>query len=467
MKGQGRICLHRMCPSVLYVSLHLLCVPLSVNLNPKTTTATTTTTTTTHTTAATTNTLSTNTATTNTTSPPTSTTKTTPTSTATTSPSDSERTTTNRPTWKDCSNEIEIEKLWKKSLSFTLHEKRIEAENEEESMCVDYEHMTPECKGSVQAKGYYLAKKIITEDDSDQLAAICHKLFGSRNYNSEHTHFTTGTNRLSMFMTRQHFFDLAIQSHEEHTTNKAKVDPPYEFVEHLVVWNDELTAVDVGCVLRVMRTKSKHAGAMWQQEFELVMTGTNGDKSPQMWHFDGIHANIAAVCVVPSGGKDGRSAVRGSTEFVRYPHKCLSQFATDQEKLLYLEVIWAQVTRVTITTQAQYDRTVRQDELVETLSIGSIIDCWPVECGDSTYFMSTHMHRGAGSRKPGYACFSAWEAPEYKHTDTHTDGTPVHKTNWKPLYTKSFAEASDSQQQAITATNNAQRAVRAASRHSN
>jgi hypothetical protein len=356
--------------------------------------------------------------------------------------------------------------LWEKSLAGTLDKHRNEAESENESICVDYEHMVAACKTDVQTKGYHLASKTITEKDSDQLAEICHKLFDSRDNNSEHTHFSTGTKRLSLFMTRQHFSDLAEQSYEEHTTNKAKSDPPYEFVEHLVVWNDELTADEVDCVLRVMRAKSKCAGAMWQQEFELVKTGTNDDTSPQMWHFDGTHANLAAVCVLPSGGGDGRTAVRGSTEFVQYPHECLSKFPTEKEKLSYLESIWSKVTRTTVTTQSQYDKTVRQDEVKEELSTGSIIECWKVKCGDSTFFLSTHMHRGAGSFKTGYACFSAWEVPECKHTDTHTDGTPVHKTNWKLLYTKLFAEERDSQKQVTTTTNNAQRADRVASRNS-
>ena len=51
------------------------------------------------------------------------------------------------------------------------------------------------------------------------------------------------------------------------------------------------------------------------QEFEAVMTGSGDDKSPQMWHFDGVAANIAGVGVL---SLPGDRAVRGATHIANY-----------------------------------------------------------------------------------------------------------------------------------------------------
>jgi hypothetical protein len=307
-------------------------------------------------------------------------------------------------------------------------------------MRVDYSGMEERCYDKVSKDGYHNAKGTITDADSDNLARIIQTLFEGRKGNSEYTHWETGTQRLSLYMNKQHFFDLARQSYKEHTTTDKKVETPYKFVETLPVWANELTSDSVDSVLRVMRAASKRVGAKWTQEFEAVMTGTNGDSSPQMWHFDGIRACLAAVGILPLPGIAGAEAVRGSTEFVRYDHKRLSDFATNKDKMNYLGTVWSRIRRVTVTTPEQFHLAKRQDEIEEVLTEGNEMVSWPTSRGDVSVFFTNHLHRGAASSGIGYAYFCAWEIPENEISNTHTDGLPVQCTNWKEVHQEHFKD---------------------------
>jgi hypothetical protein len=322
-------------------------------------------------------------------------------------------------------------------LSYELDKRRTDSERRRDSICVDYSRMDRTCKEEVGAAGYHNAKATITAEDSDNLAAIIQNVFEKRNGNAEYTHWETGTKRLSLYMNKQHFFDLAEQSYEEHTINKKKIASPYKFVECLPVWASELTTSSVETVLRVMRAASKRVGAEWTQEFEAVMTGTNGDTSPQMWHFDGTFACLAAVGVLPSPDTNGGVAVRGSTEFVRYVHRQLSEFDTHKQKMDYLETVWKRIERTRITTQDQFNMATRQDEIAEVLSGENEMIGWETRRGDMTVFVTDHLHRGASSNGIGYAYFCAWEIRQ-QNEGTHTDGLPVQYTNWRTAYTEDF-----------------------------
>jgi hypothetical protein len=172
------------------------------------------------------------------------------------------------------------------------------------------------------------------------------------------------------------------------------------------------------------------------------MTGTGGDISPQMWHFDGTFTCLAAVGVLPKPGINGDVAVRDSTEFVRYAHKRLTEFDTDQAKMDYLDTVWNRIRRVRVTTQNEHDSVTRQDEIEEVLSVGSEKVSWPTRSGDMSVFFTDHLHRGASSNGIGYAYFCAWEVPENK-ARTHTDGVPVQYTNWKTQYESAFKQLAE------------------------
>jgi hypothetical protein len=338
-------------------------------------------------------------------------------------------------TWKDCSSKDKIEQMWMKMLSYVLDQKRTDSERQTNSICVDYSRMDKTCNAQLGKDGYHSAKATISDTDSDNLASIIQSVFENRKGNSECTHWETGTQRLSLYMNKQHFFNLAEQSYEEHTNKKAAI--PYKFVEHLPVWASELTTSSVETVLRVMRAASERVGAEWTQEFEAVMTGANGDSSPQMWHFDGTFACLAAVGVLPCPGINGGLAVRDSTEFVRYVHRRLSEFDTDQEKMAYLETVWKRIVRTKIKTQNQFNEATRQDQIAEVLTEGNEMIGWTTSRGDMTVFLTDHLHRGASSKGIGYAYFCAWEVlQQNKHT--HTDGLPMHYTNWRAEFTKLF-----------------------------
>jgi hypothetical protein len=330
--------------------------------------------------------------------------------------------------------------VWEKTLAYKLNQLRSSSESQEDSICVDYSLMEGKCKEKVNTDGYHNANKVVTDTDSDALAKVIQTLFEARKGNAEYTHWETGTQRLSLYMTQQHFFDLADQSYEEHTTNKERVDTPYKFFETLPVWASELTEDSVDIVLRVIRAASKRVGAQWVQEFEAVMTGTNGDISPQMWHFDGTFACLAAVGVLPCpcAGIEGGVSVRDSTEFVKYTHKRLTDFATDKEKMDYLATVWNRIERLTVKTKKQFDLAKRQDEVKEILTAGNCSVSWATCRGDMTVFLSDHLHRGAASSGIGYAYFCAWEVPQNTVADTHTDGEPVQFTNWKAVYKTAF-----------------------------
>ena len=117
-------------------------------------------------------------------------------------------------------------------------------------------------------------------------------------------------------MREEHFLDLCQQQYEENTKDDCEHEP-YNFLDSLPVWYDEgvTSADDVKFLSEIIIKLSKKVGAQIMQEFEAVMTGSGDDKSPQMWHFDGVAANIAGVGVLPLRGE---RPVRGSTEIVKY-----------------------------------------------------------------------------------------------------------------------------------------------------
>jgi hypothetical protein len=104
----------------------------------------------------------------------------------------------------------------------------------------------------------------------------------------------------------------------------------------------------------------------------------------------------------------------------------------------HLETVWNRFRRTKVTTQKQFDLTTRQDQIEEKLCNGNEVDSWKSKKGDMTVFLTDHLHRGASSRGKGYAYFCAWEVPQNKVEDTHTDGLPVHWTNWKVAYTEAL-----------------------------
>ena len=96
-------------------------------------------------------------------------------------------------------------------------------------------------------------------------------------------------------MSKAHFMDLCDQQYKEHTRRYSDDAQPYKFIETLPVYYDErvTSTEDVRFLSRIIIKLSKTVGAQIMQEFEAVMTGSGDDKSPQMWHFDGVAANIA------------------------------------------------------------------------------------------------------------------------------------------------------------------------------
>jgi hypothetical protein len=323
-----------------------------------------------------------------------------------------------------------------------MNKSRSGSESWNESIRVVRADMDKSCDHSLKTCGYHNAKDTIDSSDSAGLAKVIEDLFEARKGNSERTHWENGTQRLCLCMTEQHFSDLAEQSYREHTIDKDKVDTPYKFVESLVVWASELTPDAVDTVIRVIRATSKRVGAKWTQSFEAVRTGTSGNTSPQMWHFDGTYSCIAAVGVLPKPGIKDAVAVRGSTEFVRYEHKRLKEFDTDKKKIDYLRTIWNRIKRVRTTTQRQHDLATRQEEIEEELTIGNELVRWEASIGAMSVFFSDHLHRGASSNGIGYAYFCAWEV-DHNKDGMHTDGEPVQYTNWERLYTKAFKEQAD------------------------
>jgi hypothetical protein len=248
----------------------------------------------------------------------------------------------------------------------------------------------------------------------------------------ERTHFVTGTKRLSMYMTKDHFFDLARQSYEENSQPDDSDIEPYQFVECLPVWATDLEESEVECIVRVIRKTSEKVGAKWTQEFEAVLTGTGEDNSPQMWHFDGVYANLAGVGVVCLRSQN---PTRGGTELVRYPHKILTDMEA-KECYKHIETVFARVERKTAKTPKSYDKCIKQADVVEILTGDNVADSGSSVVGDMTAFYTDHLHRGARNTGQGFAYFCSWEVPEYRRHRAHTDGLPIHLTNWNKIYKK-------------------------------
>jgi hypothetical protein len=233
-------------------------------------------------------------------------------------------------------------------------------------------------------------------------------------------------------MTRDHFFELARQSYEENSSPDKSDIEPYEFVEFLPVWATELDESEIECVVRVIKQTSEKVGALWTQEFEAVLTGTGDDNSPQMWHFDGKYANLAGVGIV---WLRSQKPVRKGTELVKYPHRMLIDMEAS-ECYEHLKSVFARVKRDTAVNAAQYNRCTKQSQVVESLTGVNAIHSATCKAGDLTTFYTDHLHRGASSSSEGYGYFCGWEIPEYRGLKHHTDGMPIHLTNWRKEYRK-------------------------------
>ena len=275
-------------------------------------------------------------------------------------------------------------------------------------------------------------KGVLNADDMHNLWIIADRIFKRRGNNVEPVHWKTGTARIVMYMTEQHFIDCSDTSYYDHTRNE--VEDKYEFVEHIVVWAYEVDHNEIDIILRIMRTGSIAVSAIIPQTFELARTGNGDDFSPQMFHFDGKGSNVAGVSPV---SQIGTPAVRESTEFVEHEHQDPNTLEPEAKET-YLRSVFDRITRKTGTTTAQFDRLEQQNQLKEELTGDNKLVNYTCEPGDLVTFFTNHLHRGPASRGVGYAVFFAWVTQatqnESDDNDPHTDSTPIHFTNWEDQY---------------------------------
>jgi len=307
--------------------------------------------------------------------------------------------------------------VWQETLASDIWKKLNDEEKQKAGA-----HATIDDPG-LKDNGYLKMENVIDKHANNKLRDICSRIFLERN--GEQIHFLTGAKRLSAFMSRQHFFDLAEQSYTEHVQGKPD---PYQFVEHLPIWSSEVLPEETCAILAIMRIMSQRMGAQIPQEFELVSSYVGDDKSPQMWHFDGTSSNFAGVYVIVQ--HDG-SSCRGSTELAEYPHKDYMGPSQNATKLEHVGWVFGNVTRKKIKKDL-----VRQDQVQEELKDGLNIVNWPVKLGDLCVFYTDHLHRGAASEGQSFACFCAWTRSQTE--EGHTDSCPVTCMNWRELYTKKW-----------------------------
>lgn len=314
--------------------------------------------------------------------------------------------------------EGDIETAWAASVSGAIW-RRLTLEEQQDAGSIVKWDSTNRAAG-IRENGHSYIQGAVAEGDTKRLEGIAKEVFRLRK--GEDVHFPDGCKRLSVFMTKRHFFELARKATHEH---KVGAGQPYKFAE-LCVWMSELNDPqgDIDCTLRVIRQASNAVGAKFAAEFELVMSGLS--TRPQMWHMDGVYANLAGVVVLTAGA-------RGPTQLLNYPHRWLCEM-TIRECKKHVAGVFKQIIRTSGRTKREFDEMKEQESLYEELSPWATATQHEHQVGGLSAFLTDHLHRGAGARATAYSCFFEWQVPEFEGEHASTDGEPVHLTNFTACY---------------------------------